>query len=167
MKGIIFGFFVLVATVVASFNVEDIPLEMRERLDRYILLRRAFFEKWMSMSLEERLKFARVFNERLQEFPQIDLKRIHDLVEKKLSEDQQHKLRKYLEMRFLSVSQNDLTRTSEESKEETTNVSDLEMIDLILKDIPRAVRDRIHISLNRNFEEATAYNAEVSGKKVN
>lgn len=153
MKTLIFAVFL---TFVASFGVDKIPQKMRERLDRFVSSRSEFHAKWISMSHEEMEKYERIFNERLQNFPPIDVKRIHDLVETKLSDEQQHKLRGYLEMRFFS--ENDSTRTSEEE----TNVSDLEMIDLILKDTPRAIRDRIHTSLKRTFEEAT-----VSGRKVN
>lgn len=161
MRTIIFvSLFALVATV-AAFSEEDISSEMREVLDRFVDMRRKWHEKWMSMSEAGRQRYERVFNERLADFPQIDLKRIHDLVEKKMSDDQQHTLREYLEERFQSV--HDSARTSDESGE--TVVSDLEKIDLILKDIPKAIRDRIHHSLNKNFQEASSF--AVSVRKVN
>lgn len=141
--------------VAFAFEVEDIPPHMKDRLDRYVTLKKQWAVKWTSMSEEEQKNYEQVLLARLEHLPEIEHRRIHERVQF-MPEEHRHKLRDYLRRRF----------PQETRPEQLEN--EVEEIDEIVQSLPDAIRERISSVIRVRFQEATAYSMleetdEVSG----
>jgi hypothetical protein len=143
MKGLLIVALALVASTYA-YEVEDIPDYMRERLDRYIELKRNWEQKWIDMSQQERDIYERAIYERLSTIPDSLKSRIHSRIEGMEQEDR-IKLRDYLYRRFPEIEKN----------EDAQN--DVEEIDTIIEQLPQLIREKISDFVSIRFAPAAAY----------
>lgn len=141
---------VVALAVIASacaYSVEDIPAHMRERLDRYVTLKKQWEVKWGSMTESEQQHYEQVLIERLEHLPEIERNRNHDRLVSMPRENRQ-KLRDFLRRRF----------PKETSAEEFDN--EVEEIETIVASLPELIREKVHQTLLVQFQEASAYNLE-------
>lgn len=131
----------LVATACA-FSMDEIPAHMRDRLDRYVAMKRQWRDKWMAMNDDEQKSYEQVLLARLDKLPQIELNRIHERV-LSMPEEHRMRLREYLRRRF--------------PVENTENEDVVEEIDAIVKSLPEMIRNTISNAIHVSFQEATAY----------
>lgn len=136
----------LVASTCA-YSVEDIPAHMRDRLDRYVTLKKQWEAKWSSMTESEQKHYEQVLIERLEHLPQIERQRNHDRLESMPHEHRQ-KLRDYLRRRF----------PKENSGEKFED--EVEEIENIIESLPELIREKLEQTLVVQFQEATAYDGE-------
>lgn len=135
----------LVAAV-SAFNEDDIPAHMKDRLDRYIVLKNEWKLKWHSMTDSERGHYEQVLLGRLDQLPQIYHQRMHDRIQS-MPEEHRMKMRDYLRRRF-----------PQEDREEFTN--EVDEIDSIIKSLPDAIREKLQDLILVKFQEATAYSID-------
>lgn len=130
-----------------EFSVQDLPQQMRERLDRFIEIKQKWADMWMSMSDEMKAHYEKVLLVRMDKLTEIQLIRIHEIVER-IPAEYRHKLLGYMRQRF----------PAESGASGNHFDSELDEIDAIVSRLPKEVRDQIHSSLNIvRFEEAAAY----------
>lgn len=87
----------------------------------------------------------------MDKIPDINLIQLHEIVER-MPEEYRHKFLIYLRQKF----------PTESSVQHFDN--EVDQIGLIMGQLPIKIRDQIHSSLHIRFEEAEAYNIEVSVK---
>lgn len=138
-------FIIFLAFVAAActYNIEEIPDHMRDRLDRFVALKKQWETKWSSMTETERQLYEQILLNRLQNLPQLTRERTH---ERLLSMPQEHltKLRDYLRRRF----------PSEKSQ---VFASDVEEIESFINALPEMIREKLSETLFAHPHEATAY----------
>lgn len=140
--------FVALALVAAAsaYSEDDIPAHMKDRLDRYIALKKVWQEKWHAMSEAERLNYENVILARIDQLPQIHHQRIHDRIES-MPEEHRVKLLGYLRRRF-----------PQEEGVEFDN--EIEEIDSIVQSLPDKLREKLQDLIRVQFQEATAYSVD-------
>lgn len=143
MKTILIVTLALFATAYA-YEVEDIPEFMRERLDRYVSLKREWEAKWIAMTPEERAHFETVLYSRLSAIPDAVKTRIHSRIEGMEPEDR-IKLRNYLYQRFPEL------EVAVEAQ------SDVDEINVIIEQLPQMIREKISDFIAIRFAPAAAY----------
>jgi hypothetical protein len=143
MKGLLIVALALVVSTYA-YDVEDIPEFMRERLDRFIELKRNWEQKWIAMSQQERDIYERAIYERLSTIPDSVKLRIHSRIEGMEQEDR-IKLRDYLYQRFPEL----------EKTEDANN--EVDEIDVIIEQLPQLIREKISDFVSIRFAPAAAY----------
>lgn len=126
-----------------AYETEDIPSFMKDRLDRFIELKKQWQTKWTSMSEVEQKHYEQVLLARLENLPQIELARIHDRVEA-MPEAKRAKLLAYLRRRFPVEGQE-------------TFENEIAEIDTIIAALPEGIRNKINNEIHIRFQEATAY----------
>lgn len=131
-----------------AFDVNDIPPHMKDRLDHFILLKKQWSDKWLTMSDQERSNYEHIILSRLEHIPEIEHERFHNRIQD-MSEETRLKLRDYLRTRFGNQDQNADEFTDE-----------VEEIDVIVQGLPEIVRDKINSLINVRFQQATAYQVE-------
>lgn len=144
------------AAMAQAYDVQDIPAHMRDRLDRYIAMKKQWNEKWAAMDDQQQKTYEEVLLGRISNLPEIEHQRIYDRIAS-MPDDHRHKLRDYLRRRF-----------PQNAPEE--EVDEVEEIDGIIQSLPEILREKITNVISANFQEATAYNvedAEVSGIALN
>lgn len=139
------------AGVVCAFSIQDVPQHMRELLDRYIEVQRSFDGLWSTFTEDERQLYQQMLLSRMDKIPDINLIQLHEIVER-MPEEYRHKFLIYLRQKF----------PTESSVQHFDN--EVDQIGLIMGQLPIKIRDQIHSSLHIRFEEAEAYNIEVSVK---
>jgi hypothetical protein len=131
-----------------AYEVDDIPEFMRERLDRFVALRRKWELKWLAMSPEERELYEKMILDRLEHVPETIRRRIHEKFEE-MPETDRVKLRSYLYQRFPEL-------------EAPSDVSESEELDYIIDQLPEMVREKISDFISMRFQAASAYENVVS-----
>lgn len=120
---------------------------MREKLEKYIEIKRKWEQMWSSMSDEMRTFYENFLIDRMDKVPKIQLIQIHEIVEK-MPVEYQHELLVYLKQKF--------TKGTGVKGERFEN--ELDEIDSIISQLPKVVRDQIHESLHARFAETAVYN---------
>jgi hypothetical protein len=143
-------FFILLLVFVAinAFNEKDIPLKMRERLDDYIELNRNVLKKWKTMTEVERKQYNEIFAYRIKHFPEVEVLRVHEIVEK-LSENEQQVFSDYLKEKFPEIAENLKTHNSV-----------IDEIDAIIRRVSTNIEflEYIHNGLNFMYKGFPLYN---------
>lgn len=129
-----------------AYSLDDIPSHMRDRLDRYIALKKQWEQKWTAMDVDEQMRYEHILLDRIDHLPEIEHKRMFARIEA-MPEEKRTKLRDYLRTRF-------------PVEGEAVFDNEVDEIDEIIKNLPETVRDRISNIINAQFQEATAYDAE-------
>lgn len=135
----------LVASACA-YSVDEIPAHMRERLDRFIAIKKQWEVKWSSMTESERKHYEAVLIDRLEHLPQIERQRAHDRLEA-MPQEHRVKMLEFLRRRFPKV---DSAQFEDEIQE----------IESIIDSLPELIREKLQHTIVVQFQEATAYNAE-------
>jgi hypothetical protein len=143
MKTILIVALALFATAYA-YDVEDIPEFMRERLDRYVTLKKTWEQKWIDMTADERAHFETVLFSRLSAVPDSVKTRIHSRIEGMEPEDR-IKLRNYLYQRF------------PELEVATETQDEIDEFDVIIEQLPQMIREKISDFIAIRFAPAAAY----------
>lgn len=126
-----------------AFEVDDIPEFMRERLDKFVELRKNWEQKWLEMNPEERDFYEKMIYARLSHIPDHVKTRIHSRIEGMEAEDRT-KLKNYLYQRFTLL-------TPIEADNE------VEEIDGIVEQLPELIREKISDFIAIRFAPAAAY----------
>lgn len=137
--------FAIVASACA-YSVAEIPEHMRERLDRYVAIKKQWEAKWSSMTDSEKKHYEEVLIERLEHLPQIERQRTHDRLEA-MPQEHRVKLLEFLRRRFPKV-------------ESSENFDDeIQEIEVIIDSLPELIREKLQQTIVVQFQEATAYSA--------
>lgn len=142
MRTILIIALALVATAYA-YEVDDIPEFMRERLDKFVELRKKWEQKWLEMTPEERDFYEKMIYARLSHIPDSVKSRIHTRIEGMESEDRT-KLKNYLYQRFTELKQVEADNEVEE-------------LDGIIEQLPELIREKISDFIAIRFAPAAAY----------
>lgn len=129
-----------------AYDMEDVPAHMKDRLDRYIILKNQWRDKWLGMTEAEQKNYEQVLLSRIEHIPQMQHQRLHDKIAS-LPEEQRAKMLDYLRRRFPKEEQGELKDDTDE-------------IDEIIKALPEYVRQKINEVIWIQFQEATAYNTD-------
>lgn len=140
--------FIALALVASAYaySIDDIPEYMRDRLDKYVAIKKRWADKWTSMSEAEQKHYEQVLLERLENLPQIELNRMHDRIET-MPEEERTKMLDYLRTRF--------PLNNDKQYE-----NDVEEIYAIVLALPEMLRLKINSIISVRFQEATAYGIE-------
>lgn len=133
---------------VYALTERDIPPQMRERLDQFINLNKKMMENWKSMSEFERKEYNDIFATRLNRFGEVEVIRVHEIVEK-MSQREQEIFSRYLKEKF-----------PEQSDYRDNFASIIDEIDAILKKISTNIEflEYIHNGLNFMYQGFPLYN---------
>ena len=142
MKAVFILALALFATAYA-YEIEDIPGFMRERLDKFVELRRNWEQKWMEMSTDEREYYEQMIYARLSHIPESVKNRISSRIEGMEAEDRT-KLKNYLYQRF-----DDLEHIQAEN--------DVEELNNMIEQLPEMIREKISDFITIRFAPAAAY----------
>lgn len=142
MKTILIIALALFATAYA-YEVDDIPEFMREKLDKFVELRKKWEQKWLEMTPEEREFFEKSLYARLEHIPEAVKSRIHTRVEGMEAEDRT-KLKNYLYQRFSELKQVEADNEADE-------------LDGIIDQLPELIREKISDFIAIRFAPAAAY----------
>lgn len=139
--------FVVVLALVASsyaFEAEDIPSHMKDRLDRFVALKKDWEVKWYAMNEEEQKNYEKVLIARLEQLPKLEMSRVHDRIVA-LPEEHRASLLDFLRKRFpLANGQ--------------VFADNMQEINYYIMTLPQQIREKISESIPAQFQEATAYN---------
>lgn len=143
-------FLIIALALVAAayaYEVDDIPEFMRERLDKFVELRKKWEQKWLEMTPEERDFFEKMIYSRLSHIPDSVKSRIHTKIEGMESEDRS-KLKNYLYQRFTELKQVEADNEVEE-------------LDGIIEQLPELIREKISDFIAIRFAPAAAYQSVI------
>lgn len=130
-----------------TYEVDDIPEFMRERLDKFVELRKKWEQKWLEMTPEEREFFEKMLYARLSHIPDSVKLRIHEKIEGMEAEDRT-KLKNYLLQRFTEL-----------KPVEAEN--EVEELDGIIEQLPELIREKISDFIAIRFAPAAAYQSVI------
>lgn len=148
-------FLVVALALVAAayaYDMQDVPEHMKERLDRYIVLKNQWREKWMGMTEAEQKLYEQVLLSRIEHIPEMQHQRLHEKIVS-LSEEHRARLLDFLRRRFPI-----------EEQEQFGN--EIDQIDVIIKTLPEFIRQKINEVIWVQFQEATAYNSDGEAAQV-
>jgi hypothetical protein len=146
-----FIFILVLANIAAtlSYEVDEIPSFMRERLDKVVELRQKWEQKWIEMTPEQREIYEKTIYSRLANIPESVKTKIHQRMNS-LSLDDRTKLRNYLYQRFPTL------------EAAVQLQADRNEIDVIIDELPELVREKISDFISIRFAPSAAYNSDVS-----
>lgn len=137
----------LVLAIVASscaFDTEEIPSNMKDRLDSFVSLKKRWEEKWLAMNDEEQKNYENILISRLEQLPKLEMSRLHDRIVS-LPEEHRTGILDFLRRRFpLKTGQ--------------VFANDMQEINFYIMTLPQQIREKISNSIPAQFQEATAYN---------
>ncbi|KAG5676288.1 hypothetical protein PVAND_006136 [Polypedilum vanderplanki] len=130
--------------VTCAYEVDDIPEYMRERLDKYVELKKNWERKWLLMTEDERNFYEKQIYARLEHIPESVKQRIHQRISEMPVEDR-IKLREYLYKRFPEL----------EATVASSNEAD--EIKAIIDQLPEMIREKISDFISIRYAPAAAY----------
>jgi hypothetical protein len=143
MKLLIFA--VALVASACAYSVEDIPMYMRERLDRYIVIKKQWEVQWSAMTESEQRHYEEIIVERLEHLPEIERNRYHDRLVS-LPLEHRIKMRDFMRKRF---AREDISLEKFEDE--------VEEIESIADSLPELIRIKLQQTLAIQLQEATAY----------
>lgn len=147
MKAFVFVFILAYIASTLSYEVDEIPSFMRERLDKVVELRRKWEQKWIEMSPEQREIYEKTIYSRLGNIPESVKAKINQRMNS-LSLDDRTKLRNYLYQRFPTL------------EAAVQKQADRNEIDVIIDELPELVREKISDFISIRFAPSAAYNSD-------
>ena len=134
------AFLALIATVCA-LTIDDIPDHMKERLDRYISLKKKWTAKWETMSADERKHYETILLARIENLPKVEMSRIQRKIET-MDEEQRVQLLAFL-------------RKNYPAEEGTMYDNENQEIAESLQSLPFAVRERLSDLIRSRLQKAS------------
>lgn len=124
-------------------NSEEIPPHMKDRLDRFVALKKRWEEKWLAMDESEQQNYEHILIARLEQLPKLEMSRIHDRIIS-LPEEYRTGLLSFLRKRF-------------PLKNGQVFADDMQEINFYIMTLPQQIREKISSSIPAQLQEATAY----------
>jgi hypothetical protein len=136
-----------------AFNYEEIPPHMKDRLDRIIVLKQQWEQKWNSMSEQERTQYETALLARMEKLPEVYFSRIHARIAE-LSDEHRIKLLSFLRARF------------PKEDPEQTFANELEEIDSIFTSLPQMPHEKLMRAFDKVFQQARAYSVDTDDSEL-